>query len=180
MDDGLDELDGLGAALPAGGVDVWNSSRLPLRTIAATRSLGYFRVSVWLPIRTDITTSLSSTEISVPRDFAPEFSSTTSSARSEPASIACRSSRVPAAPSEAPAASPASTPSGNPFAGIEMYRAPWSNAENAQRAAEKTNAAEAALFGKIAAQPQASWFGGWSGDIATAVDNVDLQWRRRS
>lgn len=87
------------------------------------------------------------------------------------ASIACRSSRVPAAPSEAPASTPASAPPGNPFAGVEMYRAPWSNAENAQRAAEKTNPAEAALFGKIAAQPQASWFGGWSGDIATAVGN---------
>ena len=88
------------------------------------------------------------------------------------ASIACRSSRVPAAPSEASASSPAtSVPAGNPFAGIAMYRAPWSNAENAQRAAEKTNPAESALFGKIAAQPQSSWFGGWSGDIKTAVGN---------
>ena len=52
------------------------------------------------------------------------------------ASMACRSSRDPAAPSEAPAATGASAPAGNPFAGIAMYRAPWSNAENAQRAAE--------------------------------------------
>jgi endoglucanase len=86
------------------------------------------------------------------------------------ASSACRSPRVPASPSEAPAAA-AALPGGNPFAGIAMYRAPWSNAENAQRAAEKTNPAEAALFGKIAAQPQSSWFGEWSGDIATAVGN---------
>ena len=91
------------------------------------------------------------------------------------AGVACRSSRSPASGNEAPAThgeSAASAPgASNPFAGIPMYRAPYSNAENAQRAAEKTNPAEAALFGKIAAQPQASWFGGWSGDITTAVGN---------
>jgi endoglucanase len=52
-----------------------------------------------------------------------------------------------------------------------MYRAPYSNAENAQRRLEKTNPADAALVAKIARQPQASWYGGWSGDIKTAVSN---------
>ena len=86
------------------------------------------------------------------------------------ASAACRSPRSPASASDAPGAS-AAPATGNPFAGIAMYRAPYSNAENAQRAAEKTNPADAALFGKIAAQPQASWFGNWSGDITTSVRN---------
>jgi len=52
-----------------------------------------------------------------------------------------------------------------------MYRAPYSNAENAQKQAEQASPADAALLGKIAAQPQASWFGSWSGDIGTVVTN---------
>lgn len=52
-----------------------------------------------------------------------------------------------------------------------MYRAPYSNAENAQHRLERTNPADAALIGKIAAQPQASWYGNWSGDIQTVVTN---------
>jgi endoglucanase len=68
--------------------------------------------------------------------------------------------------------SSASAPAGgNPFAGIPIYRAPYSNAENAQRQLERDNPEEAALVGKVAAQPQASWYGGWSGDIETAVTN---------
>jgi endoglucanase len=62
-------------------------------------------------------------------------------------------------------------PGGNPFAGIPLYRAPYSNAENAQRRLEKSDPANAALIAKIAAQPQASWYGGWSGDIKTVVAN---------
>jgi endoglucanase len=61
--------------------------------------------------------------------------------------------------------------SGNPFIGIPIYRAPDSNAENARRQTERTNAAEAALLGKIAAQPQASWYGGWNADITIVVKN---------
>ncbi|HWO10713.1 MAG TPA: glycoside hydrolase family 6 protein [Polyangiaceae bacterium] len=90
------------------------------------------------------------------------------------ASTACRSSHDAASPTGAASqAEPggAAAVTGNPFAGIALYRAPYSNAENAQRNLEKTNPAEAALVGKIAAQPQASWFGGWSGDITTAVRN---------
>lgn len=52
-----------------------------------------------------------------------------------------------------------------------MYRAPYSNAENAQKQVEKSNPTEAALVAKIALQPQASWFGNWSGDIKTSVGN---------
>jgi endoglucanase len=68
----------------------------------------------------------------------------------------------------APAAEPLS---GNPFAGARVYRAPYSNAENAQQRLAKTNPADALLIGKIAAQPQASWYGSWSGDIRTVVGN---------
>jgi endoglucanase len=58
---------------------------------------------------------------------------------------------------------------GNPFAGIAIYRAPYSNAENAQKQTEKVNPVEAALIAKIAAQPQASWYGSWSADVSTVV-----------
>jgi endoglucanase len=61
--------------------------------------------------------------------------------------------------------------SGNPFVGINVYRAPYSNAENAQKQTEKTNPAEAALIAKIASKPQASWYGSWSADITTVVQN---------
>jgi endoglucanase len=61
--------------------------------------------------------------------------------------------------------------SGNPFVGVGVYRAPYSNAENAQKLAEKANPADAASIAKIASQPQASWFGSWSGDIETAARN---------
>src|SRR3954454_4425990 len=78
----------------------------------------------------------------------------------------------PPASAKAPASSSVElAPGGSPFAGLPMYRAPYSNAENAQRRLEKTNPAEAALVAKIAAQPQASWYGGWSGDIKTVVTN---------
>jgi endoglucanase len=60
---------------------------------------------------------------------------------------------------------------GNPFAGVEIYRAPYSNAENAQRQLERDNPADAALVAKVAAQPQASWYGGWSGNIEIVVRN---------
>lgn len=66
---------------------------------------------------------------------------------------------------------PGESGSGNPFAGIRVYRAPYSNAENAQKQSEKTNPAEAALIAKIASQPQASWYGSWSADITTVVQS---------
>ncbi len=52
-----------------------------------------------------------------------------------------------------------------------MYLAPYSNAENAERAAQKAAPADAALIAKIASEPQASWYGGWSADITTVVGN---------
>jgi endoglucanase len=86
-------------------------------------------------------------------------------------SLACRSER-PAAGAETPStAAPGQAVVGNPFAGVTLYRAPYSNAENAQKSLEKGNPAEAALVAKIAREPQASWYGSWSGDIETVVEN---------
>lgn len=88
--------------------------------------------------------------------------------------LACGSSSANAPAANAPAAgeaAPAASGSGNPFAGVHVYRAPYSNAENAQKQTEKQNPAEAALVAKIAAQPQASWYGSWSADITTVVQN---------
>jgi endoglucanase len=71
----------------------------------------------------------------------------------------------------APGAAPPKVSTGNPFAGISVYRAPYSNAENAQKLTEKQNPGEAALLAKIAAEPQASWYGSWSSDITTVVQS---------
>jgi endoglucanase len=54
-----------------------------------------------------------------------------------------------------------------------MYRTPYSNAENAQHRLEKTDPAQAALIAKIAAQPQANWYGSWNGDIKTVVGSYE-------
>jgi endoglucanase len=84
-----------------------------------------------------------------------------------PLSMACGHGAAAPAPN-----TPGSeAPSANPFVGIPIYRAPDSNAENAQRQTERTSPAEAALVGKIAAQPQASWYGSWNADITTVVKN---------
>jgi endoglucanase len=60
---------------------------------------------------------------------------------------------------------------GNPFAAAELYHAPYSYAENAERQLQGSDPAQAALIGKIARTPQANWYGGWSGDIKTVVSN---------
>lgn len=88
-------------------------------------------------------------------------------------SIACGRSQGVASPNAnaSPKEARSSGVAGNPFSGIEIYRAPYSNAENAQRRAEKESPAEAALLAKIASQPQASWYGSWSADIKTVVSN---------
>ena len=84
--------------------------------------------------------------------------------------LGCSASTA-AAPPAAESLTAAAAATGSPFVGISMYRAPYSNAENAQKQAEKDSPAEAKLIGKIAEQPQASWFGNWSGDIRTTVAN---------
>jgi endoglucanase len=92
------------------------------------------------------------------------------------AATACAHSQAASSPpgvggDNLPAHGPAAASTGNPFAELKLYRAPYSNAENAQRQLEKANPAEAALVAKIAQQPQASWYGSWSADIETVVTN---------
>lgn len=86
-------------------------------------------------------------------------------------SAGCASAPKPAAEAGVSSPGQGAAVQGNPFVGAELYRAPYSNAENAERELAKTNPADAALVHKIASQPQANWFGGWSGEITTAVRN---------
>src|SRR4029453_7113831 len=88
------------------------------------------------------------------------------------ASVACGSAASGAAAAGVGASARAAAPfTGNPFASGPLYRAPYSNAENALKQTQQADPAGARLLAKIAAQPQASWYGGWSGDIATVVRN---------
>jgi endoglucanase len=59
----------------------------------------------------------------------------------------------------------------NPFAGVKIYHAPYSNADQARRRLENGGSPDAPAVAKIADQPQARWFGSWSPDIKTVVTN---------
>jgi hypothetical protein len=61
--------------------------------------------------------------------------------------------------------------SSNPFAGAKWFLDPGSNARKQADAWRVSRPADAAQMDKIAGQPQADWFGDWSGDIQTAVSN---------
>jgi len=83
---------------------------------------------------------------------------------------ACKKEEATTSPGGADAAaSSGSTPvAGNPFAGIKVHRG-WSIAEQEHEKLKGTNPEAAALIGKIAAQPQASWYGEWSGNVEVTV-----------
>jgi hypothetical protein len=57
----------------------------------------------------------------------------------------------------------------NPFAGAKWFIDPKSNARKQADAWRLSRPADAAQMDKIAGQPQADWFGDWSGDIQSAV-----------
>ena len=59
----------------------------------------------------------------------------------------------------------------NPFAGARWFVDPSSNAHRQADAWRSSRPADAAQMDKIAGQPQADWFGEWSGDIQSAVSN---------
>jgi endoglucanase len=59
-----------------------------------------------------------------------------------------------------------------PLAGAKLYVEPGSDAAKQAAAWRTTRPADAAQMDKIAAQPQARWLGGWSGDIATATSAI--------
>lgn len=84
----------------------------------------------------------------------------------------------PAAPvdSTAPATPPApttdstsTTTSGNLLAGMSFYADPASSARKTADAWRASRPADAAQMDKIAAQPQARWFGNWNSDVQGAV-----------
>jgi endoglucanase len=57
----------------------------------------------------------------------------------------------------------------NPFAGARWYIDPSSNARRQANAWRSSRPADAAQMDKVAAQPQADWFGEWSGDVRSSV-----------
>jgi hypothetical protein len=57
----------------------------------------------------------------------------------------------------------------NPFAGAKWFIDPNSNARKQADAWRVSRPADAAQMDKIAGQPQADWFGDWSGDIQSAI-----------
>jgi hypothetical protein len=57
-----------------------------------------------------------------------------------------------------------------PLAGRRLWVAPDAPARAQADAWRSSRPADAALMDKMAAQPQADWFGGWSGDVRAAVD----------
>ena len=57
----------------------------------------------------------------------------------------------------------------NPFRGAVFYVDPHSNAHRTADGWRSTRPADAAAMDRIAAAAQADWFGGWSGDIQSAV-----------
>ena len=61
---------------------------------------------------------------------------------------------------------------GNPISGAVFYVNPSSNAKTTADSWRATRPADAAQMDKIAAGSQAQWFGGWSGDIFSAVTNA--------
>lgn len=68
-------------------------------------------------------------------------------------------------------AAPLAKVEGNPFADVQFFVPPYTNADQARRRLERTSPADAALIAKIADTPQARWFGEWSGDIETVSAN---------
>jgi hypothetical protein len=57
------------------------------------------------------------------------------------------------------------------FAGAKWFLDPDSNARRQAAAWRLSRPADAAQMDKIAGQPQADWFGDWSGDVQAAVSN---------
>ena len=61
--------------------------------------------------------------------------------------------------------------SGDPFDGAKLYVDPNSSAKRQANDWRVSRPADAAQMDKIAAQPDADWFGDWSGDVMAAVDS---------
>jgi endoglucanase len=81
---------------------------------------------------------------------------------------------VPApAPAPEPAPAPTPVPQGaNPIVGASFWVDPYSNAQKTADSWRATRPADATQMDKIAKNAVAKWFGGWSGDIFTAVTSA--------
>lgn len=75
----------------------------------------------------------------------------------------------PTPTSPAPTTSPTT---GNPLSGITLYVEPTNSALTQASLWRSTRPADADLMDKIGHTSQALWFGGWSGDIQSAVSRV--------
>lgn len=62
-----------------------------------------------------------------------------------------------------------SGPAENPLQGVRFFVDPDSSARAQAAAWRSSRPGDAALIDRIAAQPQAEWFGDWSGDVRAAV-----------
>ena len=79
----------------------------------------------------------------------------------------------PPSPAPSPDPTPAPLPVGaNPILGAAFWVDPSSNAQRTADLWRSTSPADAAQMDKIAQHSQAQWFGGWSGDIYTAVSGA--------
>lgn len=67
---------------------------------------------------------------------------------------------------------PPPPPPTSSIAGMALWVDPNSQAAQQVSAWQSTRPADAAELGKIANRPQAVWFGGWNGDIRTAVSDA--------
>jgi endoglucanase len=74
-------------------------------------------------------------------------------------------------PTPDPTPAPGIPVNGNPIAGARFWIDPNSSAKQTADSWRASRPADAAQMDKIANGSQAQWFGGWSGDIFTAVSN---------
>lgn len=87
--------------------------------------------------------------------------------------LAAQAGCIPKEDPNAPAVqAPARPPGPNPLAGEKLFVDPGSQAKAAADGMRASNPADAALLDRIAREPQAFWFGEWSGDVGAAVDQA--------
>src|SRR5438270_2800727 len=75
-------------------------------------------------------------------------------------------------PTPDPTPAPPLPVTGNPISGAAFWVDPNSNAKKTADSWRTPRPADAAQMDKVAAGSQAQWFGGWSGDIFSAVTNA--------
>jgi endoglucanase len=82
--------------------------------------------------------------------------------------VAVALAAVAALPGSSPAR-PATPRAASPFPGARLYVDPYSNASRQAEQWRQSRPADAAIMDKIAAQPEAFWFGDWGGPVRADV-----------